>query len=318
MAVLRVSRIRPGAVLAAAALALAVLAGCGTGPSQVGAAAIVGDRAVPLDEVQQQLNTVLSKEGPEAKAQLKAGNQLDDVSRQIVSLEVQHELLTIMAQRERLSVDAQQVTSLIDELGGAEAASQGTIYTAGDFRARARDQLLAVELGREYLPRLAVTVDYTTVGTRAAAEQRVAQLAAAGAAGAREQIRADIESGGAAALDQRIVAARNPSFASAPIFGVQQGTVVAFPSDQQAGSWLVMVVTSRSTTGGSQRAGEVEGLDESLLAAAGLRQLAITAERVGVRLNPRYGVWDRVSLQAVPNADETTGFIEPLREAPAT
>lgn len=319
MAVLRVSRIRPGAVLAAAALALAVLAGCGTGPSQVGAAAIVGDRAVPLDEVQQQLNTVLSKEGPEAKAQLKAGNQLDDVSRQIVSLEVQHELLAIMAQRERLSVDAQQVTSLIDELGGAEVASQGTIYTAGDFRERARDQLLAVELGREYLPRLAVTVDYTTVGTRAAAEQRVAQLAAVGAAGAREQIRADIESGGAAALDQRIVAARNPSFASAPIFGVQQGTVVAFPSDQQAGSWLVMVVTNRSTTGGgSQAAGEIDGVEESLLAAVGLRQLAMTAERVGVRLNPRYGVWDRVSLQAVPNADETTGFIEPLREAPAT
>ncbi|MPZ64419.1 MAG: hypothetical protein GEU83_02435 [Pseudonocardiaceae bacterium] len=314
----RVLRTRPGVVLAAAALALGLLAGCGTGPSQVGAAAIVGDRAVPLDQVQQQLNTVLSKEGPEAKAQLKAGNQLDDVSRQIVSLEVQHELLTIMAQRERLSVDAQQVTSLIDELGGAEAASGGTIYTAGNFRERARDQLLAVELGRKYLPRLAVTVDYTTTGTRTAAQQRVAQLAAAGAAGAREQIRRDVERGGAAALDQRIVAAQNPSFASAPIFGVQEGTVVAFPSDQQAGSWLVMVVTSRSATAGSsQPADEIEGLDESLLAAAGLRQLAVTAERAGVRLNPRYGVWDRVSLQAVPSANETTGFIEPLREAPA-
>lgn len=314
----RVLRTRPGAVLAVAALALGLLAGCGTGPSQVGAAAIVGDRTVPLDQVQQQLNTVLAKEGPEAKAQLVAGNQLDDVSRQIVSLEVQHELLTIAAQREQLSVDPQQVTSLIDGLGGAEAAARGTIYTAGDFRERARDQLLAVELGRKYLPRLAVTVDYTTANTRAAAQQRVAQLASAGAADAREQIRADTERGGAAALDQRIVAAQNPSFASAPVFGVQEGTVVAFPSDQQAGSWLVMVVTSRSATDGdSQPADEIEGLDESLLAAAGLRQLAITAERTGVRLNPRYGVWDRVSLQAVPNADETTGFIESLREAPA-
>jgi hypothetical protein len=313
----RVLRIRAGVVLAVAALALGLLGGCGSGPSQYNAAAIVGDRAVPLDEVQQQLDTVLAKEGPEAKAQLKEGDQLDDVARQIVSLEVQHELLTIRAQRERLSVDEQQVTRLVEQLGGAEAASRGTVYSAEDFRERARDQLLAVELGRKYLPRLAVTVDYTTADTRAAAEQRVAELAAAGSAGAREQIRDDVESGGAAALDQRIVAARNPSFASAPVFGVQEGTVVAFPSDQQAGSWLVMVVTSRSITEGDAQPAGTDGLDQSLLAAAGLRQLAMTAGQVGVRINPRYGVWDRVSLQAVPDADEKTGFIEPLREAPA-
>jgi hypothetical protein len=314
----RVLTTGPGAVLAVAALALGLLAGCGSGPSQVGAAAIVDDRVVPLDQVQQQLNTVLTKEGPDAKAQLKAGEQLDDVSRQIVSLEIQHELLMIAAQRERLSVDESRVTRLVDQLGGAQAASRGTIYTAENFRERARDQLLAVELGRKYLPRLAVTIDYTTVNTRAEAERRTRQLAAAGAVGAREQIRADVERGAAAALDQRIVAARNPSFASAPLFGVSEGTVVAFPSETQAGSWLVTVVTSRNTSaGGSQPAAGTEGLEQSLLAAIGLRQLAMTADRVGVRLNPRFGVWDPVSLQAVPNASETTGFVASLREAPA-
>lgn len=304
-------------MLAAVVLALAMLAGCAAGPSQVNSAALVGDRAVPLDQVQQQLRTVLAKEGPEAKAQLQAGNQLDDVARQIVSLEIQHELLSIVAKREQVSVDPQQVDQLIDQLGGAEAASRGTIYSPDGFRERARDQLLAVELGHKYLPRLAVTVDYTTARTRTAAQQRVAQLSAAGFAGAREQIRNDVESGAAAAVDQRIVAAQNPSFAAAPVFGVPEGTVVAFPSDQQAGSWLVMVATGRSTTGGSAPPAGTEGLDQSLLAATGLRQLAMTAQRVGVRLNPRYGVWDPVSLQAVPNADETTGFIQPLREAPA-
>jgi hypothetical protein len=310
--------LRTWAVLAVAALAVGLVAGCGSGPSQVGAAAIVGDRVVPLDQVQRQLNTVLAKEGPEAKAQLKAGEQLVDVSRQIVSLDIQHELLAITAQREQLSVDEQQVDQLIEQLGGAKAASKGTVYTPETFRQRARDQVLAAELGRKYLPRLAVTVDYTTVTTRAAAEEKAQELAAAGAAGARELIRADVERGGAAALDQRIVAARNPSFAAAPIFGVPEGTVVAFPSSQQAGSWLVMVVTSRSTSaGGPQPATDTAGLDRSLLAAIGLRQLAMTAERVGVRLNPRYGVWDPVSLQAVPNENETAGFIAPLRRAPA-
>lgn len=314
----RILRTGPGAVLAVAALALGLVAGCGTGPSQVGAAAIVDDRVVALDQVQQQLSRVLAKEGPEAKAQLKAGGQLDDVSRQIVSLEIQHELLTIAAQREGLEVDESQVTRLIEELGGAQAASRGTVYTAGNFRERARDQLLAVELGRKYLPRLAVTIDYTTVNTRTAAQQRTRELAAAGAAGARELIRADVERGAAAALDQRIVAARNPSFASAPPFGVSEGTVVAFPSETQAGSWLVTVVTGRSTSDGDPPPGAgTEGLERSLLAAVGLRQLAMTADRVGVRLNPRFGVWDPVSLQAVPNASETTGFVASLREAPA-
>lgn len=312
------SVLRLRAVLALAALALGLLAGCGSGPSQVGAAAIVGDHVVALDRVQQQLNTVLAKEGRKAEAQLKAADQLDDVSRQIVSLDIQHELLAITAQREQISVDRQQVSQLIEQLGGAKAASRGTIYTAETFRDRARDQLLAVELGRTYLPRLAVTVDYTTVNTRTAAEQKTRELATAGAAGARELIRADVERGGAAALDQRIVAARNPSFAAAPIFGVPEGTVVAFPSDQQAGSWLVMVVTSRSVSAGDpQPVADTAGLDQSLLAAIGLRQLAMTAERVGVRLNPRYGVWDPVSLQAAPNANATAGFIEPLRKAPA-
>lgn len=304
-------------MLAAVALALAMLAGCASGPSQFNSAAIVGDRAVPLDQVQQQLRTVLAKEGPEAKAQLQAGNQLDDVSRQIVSLQIQHELLAIVAKREQLSVEPQQVNELVERMGGAEAASQGTIYSKDNFRQRARDQLLAVELGRKYLPRLAVTVDYTTASTRTDAQQRVAELAAAGVAGAQEQIRNDVERGAAAAVDQRIVAAQNPSFASAPIFGVPAGTVVAFPSDQQAGRWLVMVVTGRTTAGGGAPPAGMQGLDQSLLAATGLRQLAMTAQRVGVRLNPRYGVWDPVSLQAVPNADETTGFIQPLREAPA-
>ncbi|MGH3980159.1 MAG: SurA N-terminal domain-containing protein [Pseudonocardiaceae bacterium] len=307
--------------MVAGALAVGLLAGCGSGPSQVGAAAIVGDRIVPIEQVQQQLRTVLEKEGEEAKAQLVAGRQLDDVSRQIVTLAVQHELLAEAAERERLSVSEQRVTAMIDRLGGARAASAGSVFTVENFRDRARDQLLAVELGRKYLPGLAVTVDYTTADTRGAAMQRVAELSAAGSERARELIRADVDQGAAAALDQEIIASENPGFASAPVFGVGKGTVVAFPSDEQAGTWLVMVVTGRSTDGGSgqpARKGEIDAMDRSLIAAAGIRQLAPVAEDVGVRLNPRYGVWDAVSLQTAPNENETTGFVAPLREVPPT
>ncbi|MGI9064339.1 MAG: hypothetical protein ACR2FQ_11090 [Pseudonocardiaceae bacterium] len=297
-----------------ATVAAGLLAACGSGPSQLGAAAIVGDTTVPLDQVQSQLRFVLEKEGPEAEAQLVQGRQLDDVARQIVTLEVRHELITAAARREGLSVGEQQVTELVDSLGGAEAASAGTIFDAEGFRARARDQLLVVELGRKYLPRLSVTVDFTTVGTRVAAMERVAELAAAGPQGARESIQADAARGTAAAVDQELSALDAPEFASAPVFGVAPDTVVGFPSDVQEGTWLVMVVTDVTTA--PPVGGALSGVDPALLEAAGIRRLAPVATDVGVRINPRYGIWDPLSVQAVPNENETAGFVAPLRRPP--
>jgi len=306
---------RPFHAAAAAAVAVGILVGCGSGPSQIGAAAIVGDTAIPLDEVQQQLDTVLTREGEEAQAQLVAGNQLDDVSRQIVTLAIRHELTTAAARRAGVSVSDQQVSELVDELGGAQAASAGTVFDAEGIRTRARDQLLAIELGRKALPRLSATVHFTTVDTRAEARRRVQELAQAGPQGARRLIQADVRRGVTAGVDEQIVAADNPAFAAAPIFGVDEGTVVAFPSDQESGTWLLMVVTERT----DRRAPDasVQGVDQAVLEAVGIRQLAPVAEDLGVRVNPRYGIWDQISLQAVVNENEMAGFVAPLREAPA-
>jgi len=302
-------------------MAVGILVGCGSGPSQIGAAALVGDTAIPVDRVQGQLDSVLTKEGEQAKAQLVAGNQLDDVSREIVTQAVRHELLAVAARREGLTVDDEQVTDLISEQGGPEVASAATIYDAQGIRVRARDQLLAVELGRKYLSRLSVTVDYTTAGTRTAAMQRVQQLSEAGPDRAREIIAAEAEQGAAAALDQEILAAENPGLAAAPMFGVDEGTVVAFTAGQDAGSWLVTVVTDRSTDAqgstGAQGGGALDEVDPALLEAVGLRQLAPIARDLGVRINPRYGVWDPVSLRVAPNENETAGFVAPLREPAA-
>lgn len=304
----------PLRAVAVAAAIVGMLVGCGSGPSQIGAAALVGGTVIPVDRVQQQLDIVLTKEGEQAKTQLVAGSQLDDVSREILTQAVRHELLAVAARREGLSVDDEQITDVLGQLGGPEMASAGTVYDAQGIRTRARDQLLAVELGRKYLPRLSATVDYTTAGTRTAAMQRVQQLSEAGSERAREIIAADAEQG-VAALDQDIIAAENPGLAAAPIFGVDEGTVVAFTSDEDAGSWLVMVVTDRSTN--TQGGGEVDELGPALLEAAGLRQLAPVAKDLGVRINPRYGVWDPMSVRVAPNENETAGFAAPLRERPA-
>lgn len=310
-------RVRPRRVRALAAGSVAVaalLAGCGSGPTQAGAAAIVGDTRIPVDAVQQQVQDVLAREGEEVRAQVAADATFDDITRQVVTLRIRHELTQQAAQREGIEIDEQRVTELVESQGGAEEASAGTVFDAAGFRERARDQLVAVELGRRTLPGLAVVVDYTTTTSRDEARAKARELAAVGAEGARELVQADADAGVEAAVGERIVAAETPSFASAPVFGVDPGTVVAFTPDQTGGSWLVMVVRERIEDGDAAAGEEI---DEATAEAAGIRQLAPVADEVGVRVSPRYGVWDPLTLQAAPNEDETGGFLEPLAGAPA-
>lgn len=306
-------RFRAGIVLAlCAALALS---GCGSGPSERGAAAIVGDTRITVEQVQSQLDATLNRVGPENKAELVRGRQLDDVSRNIITQQVLHELLTIAARREGIAIDEAQITDLIDELGGPEAASANTVYDTRTIRQRARDQLIAVELAQRYIPGLAVRVDYTTVETRGAAQRRVEELAAAGA-GARNAIETDIENGAIAELDAEIPAASNLQFAADPMFGVRPGTVVGFqPQGDNTQPWYIMIVTGRSAepTDPAEAVGE---LDPGVLEDVGLRQVMLIAEEIGVRISPRYGVWDPVGRLVAPDENETGGFVAPLRPTP--
>lgn len=289
------------------------------GPSQVGAAAFVNGTEIPVEQVQSQLTTVLAKEGDQARAQLAADRQLDDLSRKIITVQVRHELTAITARRAGLTVDQARVSRLISEVGGAEGASKGTIFDAEGYRQRAVDKLLTAQLGLRALRSSAVTVDYTTADTRTAAQAKVDELSRAGAKRARELIDADVRAGKDAVIGKRIVAADDPIFATTPAFGVAEGTVVAFQLADTT-PWLIMVIKNRADRGvqPSDNAPALEQIDPAVLEAIGLRQLAQVGEEVGVRLSPRYGVWDPVSLQAVANANETAGFLAPLRAAPRT
>jgi hypothetical protein len=296
--------------------AVAVLIG-GCGSSQLSAAAFIGGTEIPLYQVHDQLVTVLNKEGPQARNQLVAGRQLDDVSRKILTVRIRHQLLDIAARRAGLAVDQGQVDRLIKEVGGAEAASKGTIFDASSYRERAKDKVLMAALGRAALLNSAVTVDYTTADTRTAAKQRVEEFSQAGSKRARQLIDADVRAGKDAELGKRIVAADDPIFATTPAFGVAEGTVVAFQvADTKP--WVVMVVKNRADRGAqpSEHAPAIDQIQPAVLEAVGLRQLARVADEVGVRLNPRYGLWDPVTLQVVSEENETGGFVAPLRVAP--
>jgi hypothetical protein len=298
-------------------LAVALLiGGCsGSRLNQAGAAVIVGDTEIPVSQVQDQLNTVLTKEGDQTRAQLVAGRQLDDLSRQIVTLFIRHELIDTVAQQAHLSVSKQDVSKLLYELGGPEAASKGTIWDTEGFRRQAEDRLLMVELGRQTLD-TAVTFDYTTATTRTAAAKRVEELAAAGPRQARELISADVDAGRDAAVSKRVVSGDDPIFAASPAFGVAKGSVVAFQLEDTQ-PWLIVVVKNR-TDGVAPSAGapDPNQIDPAVLEAIGLRQVAQLAENLGVQLNPRYGVWDAVNMEAVRDKNETGGFVTPLATGP--
>jgi SurA N-terminal domain len=298
-------------------VAALLIAGCDSGPSQVGAAAFVDGTEIPLKQVQSQLTTVLAKEGAQTRAQLVAGHQLDDLARTIVSLRIRHELLAIAARRAGLTVDQARVNRLISEVGGAEVASKGTVFDANTYRQRTGDKLLMAQLGQRALRNSAVTIDYTTADTRTAAKARVEELSRAGPERARQLIDADVRAGKDAVIGKRIVAANDPIFAATPAFGVAEGTVVAFQLVDTK-PWLIMVIKNRANRGvqPSDHAPELDQIDPVVLEAIGLRQLAQVEEEEGVRLAPRYGIWDPVSVQAVANEDETGGFLAPLRTAP--
>lgn len=291
---------------------LLVATGCGSGPNQLGAAAIVGQTVVPVEQVQSQLDTALARLDREQRAQLVQGRHLDDISRNIVTLAIRHELLAEAARRERISVTREEVTKMLDALGGAEQASRGTVLSPAGFRVRARDQLIAVKLGRRAVEGLAVTVDYTTVTSRNDAFAMARRLAE-NPDRARELIGAEKDAGAAAMLGARLVAAENTELAAAPVFGVPKGTVVAFPVDQSASQWLVAVVRSRTENAKTGTAA-VEP-NPRVLEQAGIRQLVPVAADLGVRVNPRYGIWDPVSLAVVPNEDELGGLVLPLRQS---
>lgn len=292
-----------------------LLAGCGS--DQFGAAAFVDGTEIRVAQVHDQLVAVLDKEGQQARAQLVAGQQLDDLSRKLVTLRIRHQLLDIAARRAGLTADQAQVDRLIREAGGAETASKGTIFDAASYRERTQDRLLMAELGRGALLNSSVTVDYTTAPTRTAAKQRVQELSQAGSKRARQLIDADVRAGKDAELGKRIVAADDPIFATTPAFGVAEGTVVAFQL-QDTQPWVIMVVKNRANRGAqaSENAPQTEQIQPAVLEAIGLRQLARVSDEVGVRVNPRYGLWDPVNVQVVSDENETGGFVAPLRAAP--
>lgn len=283
-----------------------LLAGCGSGPSQVGAAAIVGNTRIPVTDVQNWYTAIMRKE-PGLKEHLKSQGQTDELGRQLASFTVQNELTRQAAKQEQLSVDERQVDELIGRMGGPEAATHGRVYTRENLRESARTQLLTAELGKKYFHRVSVVLDFTVATSRREAENK-ARTMAEGPQQAAALIDADRKAGQRAMTDQPFRADENTKLATTtPVFGADPGTVLAVKPGEGSGDWLIVLVKKRDTNA-PPPATPTEEAGQKTLYDAGLQMLGLTAEHLGVRLSPRYGVWDPVGLSAVPTPGETTGL----------
>jgi hypothetical protein len=307
---------------------LAVLGGaltaCGSGPSQANSAVIIGDRVISVDDVQRRLDIALNAE-PAAK-DLAKNHKLDVVSRGIVNELVRHELLSEAARREGLSVSEGDVQEAVAGTAPAEDPLQRSVNAAFDVKDRVRDQLLAGALGKKYLEKLQVTFDGVSIGTadaRKKAEDLARQVAAnpgqaaelfAQAAGPEGQPIQDItlsEVGAYGIFVQNQVMV-------APLLGVAANSVVAFPlgSGQEGGGggWLVAHIKQRNTSAtlsGEDAAG-VSQVPPNWLAVVGQHLASSLVTELGVRISPRYGVWDQLAVGVAPTEGEKVGIIVPV------
>jgi SurA N-terminal domain len=295
-------RMQVGRVAAAVAVIGAVISGCG-GPSQAGTAVFVGDNAIPLERVQTQLDTALAKK--DVMAQITAqGGSTAGLARSIVTRAVVHDLLARRAADDGIDVTDAQVDARIAESGGADALLGRLPYDLPMLRQRVRDDLIAAQLAQREVGGLVVTADLVAATSRDAADAVAATLQAGGAQA--DALFADQRT---SARAQPFDAASSPEEASTVLFGVPVGTVVAFQPSPDQSTWIVARVIDRRTNATADPAA-VSAISQTQLVAIGQRLLQPTAEQVGIRVNPRYGVWDPIQMQIV-GEDQQVGTILP-------
>ena len=281
----------------------AIVSGCGSAPSQVDSAVIIGSTAVPIDQVQSRLAVALGKK--DLVAQL-AGNGVGppEIARDVVTRDVLHDLLTRTAAADGLVVTDADVDAALQQGGGTDAALGQSLYDLAALRDRTRDRIIAARHAQKVLPGMTVTADLLVAQSKDDAAQKARVLAAGGpAADALFTQNPDTARRG---ITYR--AADSPEAASTVLFGLAPGRTAYFQPSPQS-EWIVVRVTGQQMNPNADPA-QVAKLGQTDLATIGERLMQPVADQVGVRVNPRYGVWDPISLRVVP-PDQVAGEILP-------
>ncbi len=294
-------RTRTGRLLAGTAIVVALVSGCGSTPSKVDAAAVIGEDTITLSEVQPRITAALGR--PELLSTLRTqGFGPPDVGRAIVSQAILHDLLARAAAQQGVVVRDDEVDAAIAQGGGEQVLARSTL-DAGGVRERISDQLIATRLAERQVDRLSVTADIAVVESR----EEALTLARALAAGGPTADRA-LQTAATAQRNQQIRPATTPQAALTPLIGIPAGDTAAFPISSQQG-WVVVRVTERRTDAPPAGPAAASRLDQQTLSEAGIRLLTPLAAQTGVTANPRYGTWDPVTLTVVPDPNQAGELI---------
>jgi hypothetical protein len=324
----RVGPSRAG-ILVAVVAGATLLAGCGAGPSQLGSSAIVGGAAVSLSATEHRIDEVLAQPNlvdsvlPSVVSGLvqqdpnnpkyqdltpdqQRGLTQALLARVIVTKQVQHLLLAEAARRDRITVTPEQVSAGLAIPGMTQQlAENGLAFDPAALRETMRDLLTAQALAVRELDRLSITVDEIAASSKDQA-MAAARALAAGGAQAASALRA---AGQNARGGVKMTAVQAAQSGSTFLLGTPAGQVIAAYTGQ--GSWGVWRVTRRDVNGPPGAGSDaVTQLGADSLQAVGVQLLQPLAGQLGVRVNPRYGIWDTPNL-LVLGPEQPVSFVLP-------
>lgn len=311
---------RSAKLLVTGALGALLLTGCATGPGQAGSAAIVNGNAISLDTIQTELNNYLANQPPAS-----AGSQQQSPAQEarlILSYAVMDQIDNAAIGKYKLNVPAQAVSQYTDELGGINRLVQGSGFTTAEVQNILRDRVVQMAYATKYLAKFQVTFDSVTVADQKTATALAQKLsadpanaratlqAAAGAnngqaqfgtkltggqiLGQQLQINQQSQQGGGSSASQTVL----------PLLAAKSNSVLSFPFAQ--GQWVVLVVHDANTnaTPSSSDSDALGQASSDDLYQSGTYLLSPLAQGLGIKISPRYGVWDAVGMEVVATPDQ--------------
>jgi hypothetical protein len=295
---------------------VAGLTACGTGPSQVNSAVIIDDYVISVDEVQSVVDKVV-KEQPAARS-LAQQHKLDLVAREVVTQLVTHRLLTQAAADEKLNIDQEQLKAVkkqnpfaeklpTDGSMPAEELVPQLVYRARGVDAYANDTLLLSALALRYLGRVSANFN-VALFTEPGPAKTLAEKVAANPENAQSLMRASASGDLKPQLDQDT----GPSTLGLRLLVPDNTVMVLYEpaTDQSAGGYVVVQVTSTTTSPSVSPEFQSDQVDPSQLPQAGKYVLRQRLLDQGIKVSPRYGVWDSTEMKTVPKSEaEVSGLL---------
>ncbi|EWC62751.1 PpiC-type peptidyl-prolyl cis-trans isomerase precursor [Actinokineospora spheciospongiae] len=305
-----------------------VLGSCASGPSQVNAAAIVDGRTIGVGQVQELVDRAVKAE-PAAQT-LADQHKLGDLSREVLTQLVMHELITSYTAQNPVTVDPAQLSQVAEQIRASTeplptdgtAAPEAIVATAAtkvfEPEFLARDYLALAAIGDRELNSVKVTFDYAVLAPgqdgatgslreKALAKARQLAVGLDRAAAVQKQDTADGE------LQWETITTTptaQEGLESSALFGTGPNTVVAFQPNQQNASWIIALIREREVS--APQAGAAKNPLQVAI-PFGQRVLQSWVDRVGVKISPRYGVFDQVAMRLAAGDAESTGVLVPVK-----